>query len=249
MASNQKKKGSSALEKAAAEVKPTGGTYAGFDVSHFPGPNTMATYREQGFVISGMYLTHGPGIVDYNWIHAAASLAKAGWGLVPIYFGLQLVTASGKHVSPPADPMGAADRDAKEAIKLAREAGLEEQQTLYLDVETTFPKDGKYEAYLLKWIELVRKAKYNTALYCHLNQLDWARSNNLDAWTVHLNAHTGHKDVKTGVIHYSYLSAPLPDDPIDQGAIGTQTRFFCRVDGHDLEIDYDRFLVSDPSRI
>jgi hypothetical protein len=50
-------------------------------------------------------------------------------------------------------------------------------------------------------------------------------------------------------VHLCFLDSPLPADEIDDGAIGTQTRFFCQAGGLDNETDYDRFAVRDPSRL
>jgi hypothetical protein len=187
--------------------------------------------------------------VDQNWIDAAPGLMRDGWGIVPIYFGLQLIDRNGHSVPPPADPLGAAHRDATEATTLASHAKLQPGQTIYIDVETTFPHGGAYEQYLEKWIELVQAAGLKVALYCHKAQLPWAQTRGLNAWTVHLNAETGWKDPRTQAIHWSYLTAPLPADPIDAGAVGTQTRFFCRAGTQTLEIDYDQFRVPDPSHL
>ena len=82
---------------------------------------------------------------DTGWIGACRELGKAGWGLIPIYFGAQLVNASGHPLSPPTDPLGTAASDAKAAIGLARAAGLDGGRTLFLNIETTFRGGGDYE--------------------------------------------------------------------------------------------------------
>jgi hypothetical protein len=222
-------------------------TFAGLDLAHFPGDQTMEAYQNSGFKIISIYLSHSEQGRDTGWIGACQELGKAGWGLIPIYFGAQLVNASGRPLPPPTDPLGTAASDAKAAIGLARAASLDGGRTLFLDIETTFPGGGAYESYLLKWSELIKQAGYKVAVYCRKATVPWAAANGLPAWTVHLNSESGTKDPRTGAIHWCFLESPLPSDEIDLGAIGTQTRFFCRAGGRDNEIDYDRFKVPDPS--
>jgi hypothetical protein len=224
-------------------------TFAGLDLGHFPGTPAMAKYRSAGFEITAVYLSHSQHGKDSSWIDACPTLARDGWGLVPIFFGAQLVDAQGHHQSPPADPLTAAATDATLAVKLAEAAKLEKGQTVFLDVETSFPRGGGYESYVLKWAESVKGAGYKVGIYCQRFTLPWALANKLPAWTVHLNHDSGFKDPRTNAVHWCHLEVPLPDDAIDDGAMGTQTRFFCRAGGLDNEIDYDRFMVPDPSRM
>jgi hypothetical protein len=224
-------------------------TFAGLDLAHFPGAAAMAKYRSAGFEITAVYLTHSQHAQDAGWIGACPTLTRDGWGLVPIFFGAQLVDARGHHLPPPSDPLGAAAADATLAVELAGTAKLAKGQTIFLDVETTFPKGGSYESYVLKWVDSVKAAGFKVGIYCQRLTLPWVVANALPAWTVHLNHDSGFQDPRTHAIHWCHLDAPLPDDAIDDGAIGTQTRFFCRAGGLDNEIDYDRFKVRDPSRM
>jgi hypothetical protein len=225
-------------------------TFAGLDAGSYPGPVAMAAFRNLGFSVTGFYLTHAPARssshgVDSGWISAADGLARAGWGLAPIYVGAE--PAGSSSVPPPDDPIPNAQVDANEAISLAQRAGLERGRTIFLDVEKAFPKNSPYESYVLKWLEIVQAAGYGTALYCFPGQIAWAAAQGVKIWTVHLNKNTGTK--KNGVINWSVLTAPLAADPIDAGAIGTQGRFFCHAADQNVELDYDRWLVADPSRL
>jgi hypothetical protein len=227
-------------------------SFAGLDTGSFPGQPAMDAYRTAGFSVTGVYLTQGPtrsisNAVDARWIAAASTLATQGWGLAPIYVGAE--PAGSSRVPPPDDPLANAQVDAAEAIALAARAGLEPGRTIFLDVEQAFPAGGSFESYVLKWLEVVRAAGYGTALYCFPRQIQWCAANGIKIWTVHLNGNSGKKDPITGVITFSVLTPPLPADPIDAGAIGTQGRCFCHAADLNIELDYDRWQVADPSRL
>jgi hypothetical protein len=242
--------GSAVSPESAQSVGPP--TFAGLDAGSYPGQPAMDAYRNAGFSVTGLYLSHAPARsvpnrVDTKWIMAAADLARQGWGLAPIYVGAE--PAGSSSVPPPDSPLENAQVDAAEAIALAKRAGFEPGRTIFLDVEKAFPTDGSYEAYVLKWLEVVRAAGYGTALYCFAAQTQWCTANGIKIWTVHLNKNTGTKNPQTGVINWSVLTSPLPTDPIDGSAIGTQGRFYCRAAGLNIELDYDRWSVADPSRL
>jgi hypothetical protein len=243
-------------EKLAAKpesLQPVGPpTFAGLDAGSYPGQKAMDAYRSAGFSVTGVYLSHAPARsspkgADTQWIAAASNLAKQGWALAPIYVGAE--PAGSSKVPPPNDPIPNAQTDAAEAIALAQQAGLEPGRTIFLDVEKAFPVGSPYESYVLKWLEVVRAAGYGTTLYCFPAQTQWCAANGIKIWTVHLNRNTGTKDPHTGVITWSVLTPPLPADPIDAGAVGTQGRFYCHAAGLNIELDYDRWLVADPSRL
>jgi hypothetical protein len=236
----------------AMELGVAQATFAGLDAGSYPGPNAMNAYRNAGFSVTGLYLSHAPARsipnrVDTKWIAAASQLARDGWGLAPIYVGAE--PAGSSNVPPPDNPLSNASVDAAEAIALAQQAGLAAGRTLFLDVEKAFPAGSPYETYVLKWLELVQAAGYKTALYCFPAQISWCAAQGIKIWTVHLNKNTGTKDTHTGVIHWSVLTPPLPADPIDPGAIGTQGRFYCHAANQNIELDYDRWTVADPSRL
>ncbi len=225
-------------------------TYAGLDAGSYPGQPAVDTYRGMGFAVTALYLSHAPARsipheVDAGWIAAADYLAKSGWGLAPIYVGAE--PAGSSTVPPPDDPLNDAQVDATEAIALAQKAGFQPGRRIFLDVEAAFPANTPYESYVLKWLEVVQGAGYGTALYCFPNQIGWCAAHGIPIWTVHLNKNTGTKNPQTGVITWSKLSAPLPADSIDVGAMGTQGRFYCQAAGLNVELDYDRWTVVDPS--
>lgn len=230
----------------ALQVQPT---FAGFDTGSYPGDAAMTALQVAGFSISSLYLTHGPGrespqLIDHRWILKANTLRQAGWGLVPIYVGAQPPGSSS--LGPPSDPVGNAIVDAQEAANLAGQAGLAPGSTLFLDVEHAFASGSPYESYVLKWLEVVTGSGFKTAIYCFPTQVAWAATQGIPIWTVHLNGQSGRKD-DTGQVHWSELTSPLPADPIDPGATGTQTRFYCHAAETGIELDYDRWLVPDPS--
>ena len=224
-------------------------TFAGFDAYSYPGDAAMAALRAAGFSVSALYLAHGPArqsahLVDQGWIAKAGALRQDGWGTVPIYVGAQPPGSSS--VNPPTDPLGNAATDAQEAVNLASQAGLAPGHTLFLDVEHAFASGSSYESYVLKWLELVAASGFKTAIYCFPTQIAWAAAQGIPIWTVHLNGQSGSKD-HTGQVHWSVLVPPLPADPIDSGTVGTQTRFYCHAADTGIELDYDRWLVPDPS--
>jgi Domain of unknown function (DUF1906) len=240
--------------EAFAEQLPEGvglPSFAGLDTGSYPGDGAMATYRAAGFSVTGVYLSHAPAraipnAVDTHWIAAASTLANQGWGLAPIYVGAE--PAGSSSVPPPDDPLGNAQVDAAEAIALAQRAGIEPGRIIFLDVERAFPAASPYESYVLKWLDDVRAAGYGTALYCFPAQIQWCAARGIKIWTVHLNSNTGTRDPGTGEITWSVLTPPLPADPIDAGALGTQGRFYCHAANLCIELDYDRWLSADPSR-
>lgn len=231
---------------------PAQQSFAGLDAGSYPGPHAMEAYRSVGFAVTALYLTHGPARsvsnrVDEKWIAAADYLGKSGWGLAPIYVGAE--PAGSSSVPPPDSPLEDARVDAAEAVALAHRAGFEPGRTIFLDVEQAFRANSPYESYVLKWLELVEAAGYRTALYCFPAQIEWCASKGIPIWTVHLNRNTGTKNKQTGIINWSVLAAPLPVDPIDAGTIGTQGRFYCHAAQLNIELDYDRWMVADPSHI
>lgn len=227
-------------------------TFAGLDAGSYPGQQAMDAYRNAGFSVTGVYLSHAPARaipnrVDTQWIAAASTLAKQGWGLAPIYVGAE--PAGSSTVPPPDDPLNNAQVDAAEAMALAQRAGFQAGRRIFLDVEQAFSTNTPYESYVLKWLEVVQAAGYQTALYCFPKQIGWCASHQIPIWTVHLNGNSGKKNQQTGVITWSKLSSPLPADPIDAGATGTQGRFYCQAAGLSVELDYDRWTVADPSHL
>jgi hypothetical protein len=227
-------------------------TFAGLDAGSYPGQQAMDAFRSAGFSVTGLYLSHAPARsvpnrVDTHWIAAAGYLTKEGWGLAPIYVGAEPVGSSS--VPPPDNPLDNARVDAAEAIALAQRAGFEAGRTIFLDVEKAFSANSPFESYVLKWLGLVRAAGYGTALYCFPGQTNWCAAQGIKIWTVHLNKSTGTKNRQTGVINWSVLTSPLPADPIDSGATGTQGRFYCHAAQQNVELDYDRWLVPDPSQL
>jgi hypothetical protein len=225
-------------------------SFAGLDAGSFPGDAAMRAYRDMGFAVTGLYLSHGPARTGdhaaHDWIAAATGLVRAGWGVAPIYVGAE--PAGSSSVPPPANPLDDARTDANEAIVLAQKAGFGPGDVLFLDVESAFSPNTPYESYVLKWLEVVKAGGFGTALYCFPKQIGWTKSNNIPIWTVHLNSLTGKRDPHTGRITFSNLIAPLSPDPIDDGAVGTQGRFYCHAAGLDIELDYDRWRVANPSR-
>jgi hypothetical protein len=233
------------IQKAQPPAKPT---FAGLDAGSYPGQHAMDAYRSMGFSVTALYLSHAPtravpNKVDDHWI----AVAKAGWGLAPIYVGAE--PAGGSSVPPPPNPLDNTRVDAAEALALAQRAGFQLGQTIFLDVEKAFPANSPYESYVSKWLEVVQAAGYRTALYCFPGQISWSAAHGVPIWTVHLNKNTGTKNKQTGVINWSILTSPLPTDPIDTGAIRTQGRFYCQAAKLDVELDYDRWTVADPSHL
>ena len=218
-------------------------TYLGFDVAHYPQAPTMTTFRTAGFTIVGLYLAHSPAHPANDWIAVARSLADDGWGVVPIYVGRQIVDPHGHPVPPPADPQGDGALDGRQAVALAGQAGLAPGRTLYLDIEGKAVPSGAFESYLLAWVQAVKGAGYKTAVYCHHGVQTWAAAHGLPFWTVNLNGQSGSANA------YCNLTAPLPVDPMDANAVGTQARFFCTLDNGTTVFDYDAFSVPDPSRL
>jgi Domain of unknown function (DUF1906) len=208
-------------------------TYAGLDAFGYPGAPAMAAYKEAGFSVTCVYLGNMPGRIggggNNGWISAASGLAGKGWGLAPTYLGAQ-ANLGGSWT--PSDPLGQAPIDAKEAAKLAIDAGFVKGQTIFLDVEAPFAAGSAQETYVLKWLASVQALGFKTALYCFPAQIVWARKQGVKIWTVHLYGPTaGKKDPVTQAITWRNLPKPLPVAPIDAGAIGTQCGFFCHAAG------------------
>jgi hypothetical protein len=233
-----------------ANLEASIATFAGLDREDYPGEDAMSAYKDAGFKVTCVYLANKPGRIkggaNSGWIGAAAKLASKGWGLAPTYLGAQ---ASKGGDWTPADPMHKAPTDAKEAVDLAVHAGLSAGQTIFLDVEAAFDVGSDQESYVLKWIECVQAKGFKAAIYCFPKQIAWAQKHSINIWTVHLNSHTGTKDKTTRKITWCELNGPLPSDPIDPGAIGTQGRFYCHAAGRKDEIDYDCWKVQDPSQL
>jgi hypothetical protein len=210
----------------------------GFDTDHYPGDASLGWLRIQAQLrVSVCYLAHQPGSSDPTWISKVAYLKANGWGLLPTYAGLQILSAGLSAAS------GA--RHAAEAVQLMSNAGFAPSSIVYLDLEDGTPPAGDYLDYIKAWISTVTAKGFTPALYCSHRIVDDVRPLTPIVWSFH---------IPNGTEGLTYDPTALPTGSVDPNCIATQYRqkVYLRglaipasVDSEGLDLNV--CLVADPS--
>jgi len=157
------------LSKAAA-----GQIYYGIDTAFYPGDDAMqAWWNSSPYVYAGFYLGPAPHHQDDSYMKKRQALVNQGWGLMPIYVGLQAYNSDKASLN-----TQTAIAHAAEAVTLAVYAGFPVNTTIFLDVEP--PSDSQslstaYLNYIVTWANEVRGKGYVPAIYCHIKNADQLR--------------------------------------------------------------------------
>lgn len=135
-------------------------SYAGFDRYDYPGEAVMNwLMANTNLRWCGYYLGPLPNHPGCSWMTRRATLAKAGWGIAPIYVGRQL--QDGTFNAMPAQ--GASDGD--NAAHLMTAEGFDAGSFVYLDIENGAPISAPQAAYVRSWCTAVEAAGYGAGLY------------------------------------------------------------------------------------
>ena len=147
---------------------------AGFDTCSAPAASTMqAWYRTSAYRAVGIYLggrdrACPSGNLTPSWVGAVSA---QGWGLIPIYVGLQAPCATGKGLTK-MQPAQAAQEGTAEAADAAAQAaayGLAKGSPVYFDLEAFKQADqgcvGTVLAYLNAWTRELHARGYYSGVY------------------------------------------------------------------------------------
>ncbi|MEW6523100.1 MAG: glycoside hydrolase domain-containing protein [Bacillota bacterium] len=151
--------------------------YHGFDIMNYPGDNAVADFRNGGvFSWVGFYLG-GPTYLgrkrpgshqSSTWTGPAYNhLRRLGYGVTPIYCGLQ--PAASRGLEKPGAAASSGESDARTAITYARDVGLVAGTAMFLDVEGGNSLPPQMIEYALAWTRhLDQNSPYWGAVYCNL---------------------------------------------------------------------------------
>ena len=145
--------------------------YAGFDTSLYPVEVRMrALAAQSNLVWCGFYLAPAPAHPGRQWMGEYAALRAMGWGLAPIYVGLQQDGPGSPHLD-----AARGRSDALDAVRLLAEAGFPQGSRLFLDVESGDPPTPAMAAYAAAWFAGVRGERCRAGVYCsYRNAAAWA---------------------------------------------------------------------------
>jgi len=132
----------------------------GFDTSIRPRADQLMELRKH-FDFCGFYLAPAPSHYDRSWQAHADIVRDAGFKMLPIYVGQQVIGPGAKH---PSTANGKKDGEA--AVDLATEAKFAPKSPIYLDLENGAPVPPKEHEYAFAWAETVREHGYTPGVYC-----------------------------------------------------------------------------------
>ncbi|MEZ2142239.1 glycoside hydrolase domain-containing protein [Bradyrhizobium sp. DN5] len=225
----------------------------GVDISHFPGMPAMKWLREKAKVrFACFYLGPTENHPGADWMGQRTDLAVAGWGLVPTYVGQQAhVKRSGVRVPNPALNAGKGASDGNQACDLMKSAGFSSGAVVYIDLEEGDEPAGAYQAYILAWMDAVKKRSFVPAVYCPGGALQWALQYGRIVWLAAPDNLDARGNAITATLDPTGLPLPSPR----KGPLAIQFKWeieFQGLDepadgGHGPRFDLNVGLVADPS--
>jgi hypothetical protein len=140
-------------------------------------------------------------------------LRELGWGIAPIFFGQQEPRVAGPHILTTEQGI----LDARQAIKLAYQAGIPQGSVIFLDIETAGNLSSDFLNYYSAWVKEILNNNFKAGVYCYfyktadqLHSIDYG----VIFWVYNLNKynciHDGHfpypepNPAKSGVF-YAYI--------------------------------------------
>ena len=147
---------------------------AGFDTCSAPAASTMQTwyrtsaYRAVGIYLGGRDRACPSGNLTSSWV---STVSAQGWGLIPIYVGLQAPCATGKGLTKmqPAQAAREGADAAADAADLAAAYGLAKGSPVYFDLEAFKQTDqgcvDTVLAYLNAWTRGLHAEGYYSGVY------------------------------------------------------------------------------------
>jgi hypothetical protein len=145
--------------------------FPGFDTGSYPGDNVMDKWFGKPYVFTGYYL-EAPchNATKFKpWSGHLDALKQIGWGLVIVYVGRQAV-GCGSTVLTRAQGV----TDAGDAISKAKGDGVDNNTTIFLDVELMDTLSTKMVAYMRGWLAgIILDKTYKAGIYAHFrNAID-----------------------------------------------------------------------------
>lgn len=169
-----------AAPTAAPEVAPTGAPFTGMgmDTCAAPSAATMnawgaSPYRAVGIYIGGSMRACPDGNLNSTWIN---TVSRAGWGVIPIYVGIQAPCVQQKNLAL-IDPTKAGAQGvaaAQDAIAKANKFGLPAGSPLYFDMEHYVGDAACTNAvldFLTAWTQTLHTAGFRSGAYGNSNSL------------------------------------------------------------------------------
>ena len=136
--------------------------FSGFDSSAYPGDEQIDWLKANtNLVWCVVYLSPAPSHEDASWMGKRTRLAAAGWGLVPIFVGRQIIPPG--TLDPTADN-GATD--GAKAAELTASEGFAAGTSIYLDLENGPPFESPQTDYVQAWCAAAAAAGFQPGVYC-----------------------------------------------------------------------------------
>jgi hypothetical protein len=136
-----------------------GQNYFGFDKNGYPGDDLLPALH-RSFSYASYWLNNPPGASSNGWTGKRAILKANGFGFIILYNGRMDAELKVKDAA----PLGRADAAA--AIAAAKKEGFAPGAILFLDQEEGGRLLPEQSAYLLSWVEAIRKSPYKPGVYC-----------------------------------------------------------------------------------
>jgi hypothetical protein len=214
--------------------------FAGFDAETYPGDATMAYLQNNtNLVWCGYYLAPSPSQQGTSWMGNRAALNAAGWGILPIYVGEQVIGPGSQHPS-----AAKGQSDGAQAAQYMDSEGFPAGSYVYLDLENGRPFPPLLQDYVTSWCAAVAATAYLPGVYC-------SHSFAIDVHNLAPAARIWAFYVQTTAPHP--VLNPFPDpDPSGCGYIGAtawQLGQSCRIRtqaAQPLEVDLSTANLADP---
>jgi Domain of unknown function (DUF1906) len=136
-----------------------GQTYFGFDKNIYPGDDVLPALH-QSFAYAGYWLNNPPQASSNSWIGKRTILKANGFGFMILYNGKVYAELKGKDAA----ALGRADADA--AVASAKKEGFAPGAILFIDQEEGGRLLPEQSAYLMSWVQAIRKSPYKPGIYC-----------------------------------------------------------------------------------
>ncbi|MEW1952740.1 glycoside hydrolase domain-containing protein [Terrabacter sp. NPDC080008] len=157
----------------ATAASPRTFTGMGFDTCAAPSAATMqkwlgSPYRAVGVYIGGSMRACGDGNLSASWVNQVSSM---GWGLIPIYVGVQApcVNQTGLATIDPKQAAAQGKAAANDAVTQAARFGLGSGTPIYYDMEGYNNRasgcTGTVMAFMTAWTQQLHAKGYNSGAY------------------------------------------------------------------------------------
>ena len=147
-------------------------TGLGMDTCAAPSLSTMkkwkaSRYRAAGIYLGGLNRSCGDGNLSSSWV---SSVSAEGWGLMPLYVGLQAPCANQRGLASisATNPAGQGVSAATDAVAKARKFGISTGNTIYYNMEpygASASCRSTVLAFLSAWTSTLRRSGYLSGVY------------------------------------------------------------------------------------